>query len=87
MIACIDPKTVLDTLAIDCSEREKERLLVLDYAFLIRQSQMGQAIDFPTLSAAVVQQFGVKGLGRIMAKAWKKHRKWVRDLEEEAKAA
>jgi hypothetical protein len=87
VIACIDPKTVLETLAIDCSKREKESLLVLDYAFLIRQSQMGEEIDFSKLSAAVVEQFGIEGLKRIMAKAWKKHRKWVRDLEEEAKAA
>ena len=82
MIATIDPKTVIETLAYDISPREKERLLVLDYAFLIRQRQMGEEIDFPTLAHAVIEQFGIRGLKRIMNKAWKRHAEWVRSLEK-----
>ena len=80
MIATIPPETVLETLAADLSTREKVVILAWNYAYLIRQRQMREDIDFAPLSRAIIDQLGVKALERVVNKAWRIHRAWVKTL-------
>ncbi len=79
MAVNILPRAVLDTLAIKCGKRTKSRLLVQDFAFLIRQRELGGEVDLEPVCKAVADQLGSKTLASIMARAWRKYREWYRE--------
>lgn len=77
MIVSIPAESIFETLKYDEPDREVEKLVVLDYAFYLRDRQLGIAdYDWPAMGKAIIARFGVKGLRRIVDKAWKRHRAW-----------
>ena len=77
MIASIPAETIFEMLKLDESDRAVEKLVVMDYAYYIRDKQLGIAdYDWPAMGKAIRARFGIRGLKRIVDKAWKRHRAW-----------
>lgn len=63
-------KQILEELKYDVSDRELEKLIVISYAWILRDYL--DEVDMFKINKAISKRFGFKGLVRIKDKAWGK---------------